>query len=158
MDAVTRALQTLGLGPGATHDEITRSYKDLVRVWHPDRLGGDPGLQERAQEKLKEINHAYQLLKRDYPGPRAAPPASASGAGGGVHVPGRPGAGGSAGQPPRTWSGSTKVFVVSGPGCLGLVAGLALLFVLARRHFLPSLAFVILIYVLFRLSSMIRRP
>jgi curved DNA-binding protein CbpA len=32
-------------------------------VWHPDRFPNDPRLQEKAQEKLKEINLAYDYLK-----------------------------------------------------------------------------------------------
>ena len=34
-----------------------------MKVWHPDRFGGDPRLQKKAQEKLKEINEAYEAVK-----------------------------------------------------------------------------------------------
>lgn len=54
----------LGLQPGATQKEIKQAYRDLAKVWHPDRFPNDPRLQQKAQEKLKEINEAYGHLKR----------------------------------------------------------------------------------------------
>lgn len=54
--------ETLELGPGASLEEIRRAYRDLVKIWHPDRFTHDPRLQERAQEKLKKINEAYSQL------------------------------------------------------------------------------------------------
>ena len=53
----------LGLQPGATQKEIKQAYLDLAKVWHPDRFPNDPRLQQKAQEKLKEINEAYSHLK-----------------------------------------------------------------------------------------------
>ncbi|MEP6757331.1 MAG: SUMF1/EgtB/PvdO family nonheme iron enzyme [Chthonomonadales bacterium] len=49
----------LGIVPGATDDEIKKAYRDLVKVWHPDRFSNDPELQHTAQEKLKSITTAY---------------------------------------------------------------------------------------------------
>jgi len=31
-------LKVLGLARGATPDDYRQAYKDLVEVWHPDRL------------------------------------------------------------------------------------------------------------------------
>src|SRR4029079_15571064 len=42
--------------------ELKAAHRDLAKVWHPDRFVHDPRLQEKAQEKLKEINEAYDLL------------------------------------------------------------------------------------------------
>ncbi len=53
----------LGLNPGASEEEIKEAYKDLIKVWHPDRFSNDPRLKEKANEKLKEINSAYEILK-----------------------------------------------------------------------------------------------
>src|ERR1700686_1993616 len=58
-------LHTLGLIAGATSEEIHQAFRDLVKVWHPDRFEDDPRLREKAQERLKEINQAYERLK-DY--------------------------------------------------------------------------------------------
>ena len=52
----------LELGPGATLEEVKRSYRELVRVWHPDRFHNDPKLQKRGEEKLKQINSAYERI------------------------------------------------------------------------------------------------
>src|ERR687885_454465 len=57
-----RRLEVLGLEPGATAQEIKTAYRDMAKVWHPDRFAHDPRLQQKAQERLKEINEAYRAL------------------------------------------------------------------------------------------------
>jgi curved DNA-binding protein CbpA len=52
----------LELKPGATLDEVKRGYRELVKVWHPDRFTEDAVLQQKAQEKLKRINAAYEAI------------------------------------------------------------------------------------------------
>lgn len=44
-------------------DEVKLSYKDLVQVWHPDRFTHSPRLQEKAANKLQQLNEAYDTLK-----------------------------------------------------------------------------------------------
>ena len=56
------SLQTLGLTPHATTEEIEDTYHTLVKVWHPDRFAHDPRLRNDAEEKLKEINGAHDFL------------------------------------------------------------------------------------------------
>ena len=59
------AYDVLGVKPGISDRELKAAHRDLTKVWHPDRFLHDPRLQEKAQEKLKEINEAYeQLLSR----------------------------------------------------------------------------------------------
>jgi hypothetical protein len=46
----------------ASLSEIKQAYRDLVRVWHPDRFARDERLQKRTTEKLIELNEAYRVL------------------------------------------------------------------------------------------------
>jgi hypothetical protein len=72
MDKLRQCYETLGVTPGASWDEIKQAYKDSVKVWHPDRFENDPRLKEKALEKIKEINAAYEKLSsifREYGAP-----------------------------------------------------------------------------------------
>jgi DnaJ domain len=55
--------RTLGLAPGASLEEVTPAYTELVKIWHPDRFTQAPHLQQRALEKIQMINHAYTRLR-----------------------------------------------------------------------------------------------
>jgi len=57
-----KAYEVLGVKPGVSNGELKAAHRDLAKVWHPDRFLHDPRLQEKALEKLKEINEAYELL------------------------------------------------------------------------------------------------
>ena len=48
----------LGLPPGATPKQVTATYRDLAKRWHPDRGGGP-----EAERRMAEINGAYDLLR-----------------------------------------------------------------------------------------------
>lgn len=61
---IRRCLQLLELEECSTKDTARRAYRDLVRVWHPDRFAGDPRLRRRAEERLKQLNTAYETLVR----------------------------------------------------------------------------------------------
>ncbi|MFO7785776.1 MAG: J domain-containing protein [Desulfatiglandales bacterium] len=61
---IRRCLQLLELKECSTSDAARRAYRDLVRVWHPDRFAGDPRLQRRAEERVKQLNVAYDTLLR----------------------------------------------------------------------------------------------
>lgn len=64
MEDLAHCYLLLGLEPGASLEDVNQAYKDLAFVWHPDRLPSDnPRLQEKAQEKLKQINYARDLLR-----------------------------------------------------------------------------------------------
>jgi len=56
-------LATLGLELGASREDVKRAYRDLSKVWHPDRFTEDPKLQRKAEDQLKAINDAYQHLR-----------------------------------------------------------------------------------------------
>jgi hypothetical protein len=71
---VDKAYELLGVKPGVSIRELKAAHRDLAKVWHPDRFLHDPRLCEKAQEKLKEINEAYELLSSGKT-PRPAPQA-----------------------------------------------------------------------------------
>ena len=50
--------KVLGLNEKATEDEIKKSYRELAKVWHPDKNKNYP----RAHEKFIEISEAYTTL------------------------------------------------------------------------------------------------
>jgi curved DNA-binding protein CbpA len=58
-----RYFEILELAPDASMDDLNQSYRDLVNIWHPDRFAHNPRLKKKAQEKLKELNQAYEALK-----------------------------------------------------------------------------------------------
>lgn len=60
-----RYFKILDLKTGASLAEVKRAYRSHAKFWHPDRFPSvSRRLQNKAHEKLKEINDAYQRLKR----------------------------------------------------------------------------------------------
>ncbi len=58
--------RVLDLDATASLDEVKQAWRELAKLYHPDRLQHDPKLQQRGQEKLKKINAAYDALIRYY--------------------------------------------------------------------------------------------
>lgn len=58
-----RCYKVLELELGASADEVHQGYKDLAFVWHPDRFPNHPRLQQRANEKLQQLNEAHEQLR-----------------------------------------------------------------------------------------------
>ena len=65
-EKMVRCLQILEVKSHASEEEITQAYRDLANVWHPDRFAANPRLQKKAEEKLKEVNEAYQYIQSFY--------------------------------------------------------------------------------------------
>lgn len=54
----------LGIREGASEDEIKRAYREMVKKYHPDQYQDNP-LSRLAEEKLREINEAYDYLMKN---------------------------------------------------------------------------------------------
>jgi len=63
MKSLDEYYKVLGVDPSATPEELKKAYRDLVKEWHPDRVLHNPRLHKNAQEKLREINEAYDQLQ-----------------------------------------------------------------------------------------------
>jgi curved DNA-binding protein CbpA len=50
----------------ASFKEVQSAYREMAKVWHPDRFPNDSKLQSKGQEKLKQINHAYKKLQEHF--------------------------------------------------------------------------------------------
>lgn len=57
--------EILGVREGASIDEIKKAYRELVKKYHPDQYSNNP-LSDLAEEKLKEINQAYDYLVKQH--------------------------------------------------------------------------------------------
>ena len=53
----------LGVDPSASDEEIKRVYRELARKYHPDNYQNNP-LADLAEEKMKEVNEAYDTITR----------------------------------------------------------------------------------------------
>ena len=62
--------QILGVPETATDEEVKRAYRELARKYHPDNYHDNP-LSDLAQEKMKEINAAYEEIAKMRSGGRS---------------------------------------------------------------------------------------
>ena len=55
--------EVLGVSPSATNEEIKKAYRALAKKYHPDNYADSP-VSDVAEEKMKEINEAYDEILR----------------------------------------------------------------------------------------------
>ncbi len=65
MSSLQQAYVDLGIPVGSSLEAIERRYKRLVMAWHPDRYPNEEHKRE-AEEELKKINNAKDLLKEHF--------------------------------------------------------------------------------------------
>ncbi|MGB5632989.1 MAG: pentapeptide repeat-containing protein [Waterburya sp.] len=64
----------LGLEPGASLEEVNQAYKDLVFIWHPDRVPQEnQRLIQKSVAKLQQINEARDSLRSYHRKYKSAP-------------------------------------------------------------------------------------
>ncbi|MBE6544091.1 MAG: J domain-containing protein [Ruminococcaceae bacterium] len=55
--------KVLGVSHDATDEEIKKAYRNLARKYHPDNYVNNP-LADLVEEKMKEINEAYDTIQK----------------------------------------------------------------------------------------------
>ncbi|MGN0710293.1 MAG: J domain-containing protein [Anaerovoracaceae bacterium] len=56
--------EVLGVRQNASEEEIKAAYRELVKKYHPDKYQNNP-LSDLAEEKLQEVNEAYDYLMKN---------------------------------------------------------------------------------------------
>lgn len=56
--------EILEIKEGASKDDIKKAYREMVKKYHPDQYGDNP-LKDLAEEKLREVNEAYDYLMKN---------------------------------------------------------------------------------------------
>lgn len=56
--------EVLEIKEGASEEEIKKAYRELVKKYHPDQYRDNP-LSSLAEEKLREVNEAYDYLMKN---------------------------------------------------------------------------------------------
>jgi len=62
--------EVLGITPNATNEEVKKAYRALAKKYHPDNYVDSP-MADLADEKMKEINEAYDEILRIRAGEKA---------------------------------------------------------------------------------------
>ena len=71
----------LGVKPDASDQEIKKAYRELARKYHPDNYVDNP-LADLAEEKMKEVNEAYEAIQKQRSGGGSGYSQSSSSSGG----------------------------------------------------------------------------
>lgn len=56
--------EILGINKNASKEEIQQAYRKMAKKYHPDQYGDNP-LRDLAEQKMREINEAYDYLMKN---------------------------------------------------------------------------------------------
>ena len=56
--------EVLGVRQGASKEDIKKAYREQAKKYHPDQYGDNP-LKDLAEDKMQELNEAYDLLMKN---------------------------------------------------------------------------------------------
>ena len=59
-----RAYAALEVPVGSSFETVRKSYRALMRKYHPDHHSGSPEKQKTATELTQKLTEAYKLLER----------------------------------------------------------------------------------------------
>lgn len=68
----------LGVPATATDEQVKKAYRDLARKYHPDNYTNNP-LADLAEEKMKQVNEAYDQITKERENGKSSPGGSAAG-------------------------------------------------------------------------------
>jgi DnaJ-domain-containing protein 1 len=63
-DAIRKAYAALEVPPGSDFETVRRSYRRMMRKYHPDLHGGSPDKQRAATDLTQRLTEAYKTLER----------------------------------------------------------------------------------------------
>lgn len=63
MDDILQCYALLGIKHTATPEEVKKAYRNMAKIWHPDRYTNNPVLKAKAEAEIKKINQAYAAIK-----------------------------------------------------------------------------------------------
>ncbi len=60
---IQRCFEIFELDTNASAEDVRKARRDLIFIWHPDRVSSkNPRLKKKAEKKLMEINEAYEHI------------------------------------------------------------------------------------------------
>ncbi len=63
---ISEAFEKLEIPPNSNLEEVQSAYRTLSKIWHPDRFTVGSAAQKKAEIKQRELNEAFEILKKAY--------------------------------------------------------------------------------------------
>ncbi|MGL5941202.1 MAG: DnaJ domain-containing protein [Waterburya sp.] len=63
MNNISQSYAILGIKHTASPEATKKAYRNLAKIWHPDRYTNNPMLKAKAEIEIKKLNEAYAVIK-----------------------------------------------------------------------------------------------